>query len=207
MTGQRLMRIGSGFGVAACCACLAGCFGPSGGKASLSVESRSQQTILTPAFKTAVFTSNDLNSVDIFLSDLPPESFDPAGSSVAPAGGREGVIIHMNFFLYPRAGRTPVAFTATNMTFSMVVLTGDSHGVYGGGGFFLPSGKPTGKTFGGRTNLATLRHLGSTAGFVDRVGLGEMSGSITARRDEELADRMATLMTGLVRIQTASSER
>jgi len=193
--------------MAAACVAWAGCSGPSGGKASLAVESRAQQTVLAPAFRTAVFSSNDLNTVDLFLSDLPPEAFDSSGQSLAPAGGREGVIIHMNFFLYPRAGRTPVAFTATNMTFSMVVLTGESHGVYGGGGFFLPSGRPTGKTFGGRTNLATLRYLGSTEGFVDRVGLGEMSGSITARRDEELADRIGTLMTGLVRIQTASNDR
>lgn len=105
-----------------------------------------------------------------------------------------GNILHIHMFLYPKAGRTPIDFTASNATITHVVLADGAYGVYSGGGFLLPSGKTAGKAIKGRLEEATLRPVSATSGFADLLGWNHLSGSIAAGRDEERAEDIRTFL-------------
>ena len=83
------------------------------------------------------------------------------------------------------------------------VLTGDSFGVYSGGGFLLTSSRPGRSTFGGPIRDATLQLITASPGFVDQLGHSVFTGSISARRDEELAARIRDAMSRIVATGTS----
>lgn len=177
--------------LAAGCACLmSGCAGTT----SLTVES--ERSALTPTIQTAVYGFTDSNTADIYLSDLPPE--DLVARLAQGVEGEPGVVLHLHVFLAPKAGRTPIDFTASNASVTLLVLNGAARGVYGGGGFMLPSSSLGGATIAGEMRQATIRLVESDAGFGDALGLAEVSGDIAARRDDALAARISDEMTRLL---------
>ncbi len=178
----------------------------SGGSASVDIVSTSEATRLSASFRTAVYRYQDRNTADLYFSDLSMEQIEAiaAGgdrSEIAPEGGQ---LLHIHLFLTPRAGRTPIEFSASNVTLTHIVLAGDAVGVYGGGGFLLPSRtftvEPGGDRFGGEVRGATVRFLNGTEGFTDRISSGVLDGSLSARLDPQGATRLGSLMSSLNRV-------
>lgn len=183
---------------------IGGCAGGGNGSASskLGLVSREHSTSLSPQFRTIVYSSSDPNTADIYLTDLPAETF---AESAAPLSvpGPAGVVAHIHVFLIPKAGKTPISYDATNTTLSWLVLTGDSFGVYSGGGFLLTSSRPGRSSFGGPIRDATLKLINASPGFVDQLGHAVFTGSVSARRDEELTARMRDAMARIVATGTS----
>ncbi len=177
---------------------LAGCASLGlGGGSNLRVESLETGAYFDPAPVTQVFSSSDPNTAHVLISDMRPE--DLRELAAAPAIP-EGSILHIHMFLTPRAGQTPIDFQASNCAATLYVFTGDAVGVYGGGGFLLPSDDPGGKRFGGRVAQVTLRPLERGPAFADQLGHSELSGRVSASRDEELT---ASVLDVLSRIGPA----
>jgi len=181
--------------------CIAGCASLSGGTSALQITSRRGGTVFQPSWSTAVYRAIDSNTADIYLTDLPPETFDhpPDPAASFPSGS----ILAVRMFLAPKAGRTPIDFTASNMTVTHVILTPEAAGLYGGGGFMLPSTRVGGRTFSGRISRATIAPFGSATTssqvrFVDRLGQSELSGRISARLDDQAAQRIGSWLTALI---------
>lgn len=175
---------------------LAGCTGAgAGGGGALRIESSIGEAVLRPRMQTGIYGSPDRNTADIFLSDF--EADELLAVLRGDRAGRTGNLVHIHMFLLPRAGQTPIDFTASNATMTHVVFSGAGVGVYGGGGFLLPKGAPGGSVFGGTVRGATLRLLRSTDGFSDLLGTSELSGAVSARRDE---DRAAELSNAMLRL-------
>jgi hypothetical protein len=153
----------------------------SGGTARLtSLESGSA---LTAELPTRVYTSLDADTADIYMTDLPPSVWN-AGADVSDMSG---VLLHVHMFLRPKAGHTPIEDTANTAVIRCMVLAKGEIGLYGGGGFFVNSGNPGGSTFGGSVRKSTLRLVGATAGFQDRLGPCSFAGSVSGKKDPKTA--------------------
>lgn len=185
-------------GAAAALAITGGCAGAgSGSTSALRIDSRDQDTWMAPAYQTAVYRAIDENTADIFLSDVAEtEIVDRMRQG---AEGPPATITHVRLFLAPKAGKTPIDFTASNTTITHVVLSGQSMGVYGGGGFLLPEDTVGAELFSGRIRDASLRMLRCDDGFADMLGLAEMSGRVSARRDDTLADTISSRLVLMLR--------
>lgn len=213
MVNHRPLSAALGVMLASSCIGLAGCAGGgalglgmfSGGAGDATIISTAESTRLDASFRTAVYTFVDENTADLFFTDLSSEQLDAiiAGedrSEVAPDGAQ---ILHVHLFLTPRAGRTPIEFSASNVTLSHYVLAGDAIGIYGGGGFLLPSRvftrEPGADRFGGQMREATVRFLTATPGFNDRIGSGVLNGTLNARLDPEMSERFSRLLSAFSR--------
>jgi len=142
-----------------------------------------------------VYSVSDENTLDIFLSDIPPSQLTRELASSARGGhAAPGVLIQLHVFLMPRAGRTPIEFTASNTTITQIITTGSSMGIYAGGGFLLPTHSFDNTIFAGSLQGASLRLVYSQPCFVDRLGSSQMDGAIRAHRDEALATQLADLV-------------
>jgi hypothetical protein len=173
----------------------AGCTLWPSGPSSLRITSES--AIVEPALRTAVYRAEDENTADIFLSDLEPEELvDRLRNGVE---GQPGFVIHLHMFLQPKAGRTPIDFTASNTALTKVVLTGSLMGVYGGGGFVLPRSAVGDSRFTGRIDGATIRLITADDGFADMLGPSVVSGSVAAARNDELAESISDALTRMLR--------
>lgn len=172
----------------------------SGGATALRINSQDHNTWMAPDYVTAVYRAIDENTADIFLSDIAEdEILDRLRRGVQDANGEAGTVTHLRLFLFPVAGKTPIDFTASNVTITHVVLAQGTMGVYGGGGFLLPSDAVGSPVFTGRIHDASLRLLRSDQGFADLLGLAELSGTIAARRDDTLADSISARMVLMLR--------
>ncbi len=182
------------------CSSLTPFYGPS----SLEFVSNTTGAAVEPALVLRVYKSEDSNTADIYMTDL-PELADPSVTSDALAHAT-GHLIAIHLFIVPKAGKTPIAYTAADMTITHIILADGAVGVYRGAGFLLPSGSPGGTTFGGKTSQATLRPMSATSGFNDLLNWNEARGHVSAMRDEETARaldaRIATVLlrTDLVEI-------
>ncbi len=156
--------------------------GPMGPIAQLSVT----QT-------TAVFRETD-GTIDVIITDLTKEQLHDLAQGGAST---PGVILHAHMFLKPHAGRTPIDFTASNSAFTMLVMASNDAGVYGGGGFLLPTAMNADR-FAARTRHATLRLIGHTEAFVDQLGSGDLGGTIIAAHDPALTEDGLRLIAGAI---------
>ncbi|TVQ64208.1 MAG: hypothetical protein EA379_02400 [Phycisphaerales bacterium] len=167
-----------------------------GGAGSVELRAFETGAVLSPGWRTAVFTSDDPNSANIYLSDLSLDAITTTAPESLDAVA--GNILHVRMFIRPRAGQTPIDFDASNITIRHIVLAPGAMGVYGGGGFLLPSGSPEGRSFGGRIRRATLRLTEASIAFSDRLGPVELSGRINATRDDDAAQAVARTISGLL---------
>ncbi len=139
--------------------------------------------------------TSDASTADLYFTDLSDESLS-LGAELADVSG---TIVHIHLFAIPKAGKTPIDRTASTATVRTLVVAQGHIGVYGGGGFMMPSGKPGGRSFGGSIAAASIRLTGTTPGFEDRIGAGEFSASVAAPLDDATARRVAARLEELVR--------
>lgn len=156
---------------------------------------------LRPRLATKAYMNEDNSVADIYLTDLSDEALQLR----APLDGVSGTIVHVHLFALPKAGKTPIDDTASTAAVRTLVISNGHLGVYGGGGFMLPSGKPGGKSIGGSIRAASVRLTGSTPGFDDKMGAAEFSASVSAPRDEPRARALASRFEELVRLTTPVS--
>ncbi|MFO0785182.1 MAG: hypothetical protein U0573_02440 [Phycisphaerales bacterium] len=157
------------------------------GTALSSVE---QGTFLNVTPRYQAYYSSDVNTADFFLSDLPPETFADGADLTQFSGS----LIHVHMFLAPKAGSTPIEFTASSATVRQLVLAEGQMGMYSGGGFLLPSGTAGDSSFGGTLRGASMRLTARTPGFVDRLGSSQFASGLSVPKDVSRAKRMSLLM-------------
>lgn len=193
-TAARPRALATALLLALALAALPGCAGFFGGSSDLTLASTSTPATLTPNFTTRVFTADELNNAHIYLTDI-----DALGTPDARAAGMTGNILHIHMFLYPKAGRTPIEYSAANATITHVVVADGAYGIYAGGGFFLPAGSPIkGKSFKGNIDGATLKPIAATSAFDDLLGWSELSGTAAASRDDDRVEEIRAFITALV---------
>lgn len=175
---------------------LLGLAGPAlvlGGCGGTALTIESSRAVISPTIATAVYATSDRNSADVYLSDLPPEALlERLALGVV---GEPMTVIHIHMFIEPQAGKTPVDFGASNAVIRQFVFTGQSLGVYGGGGFYLTKDGPGASVLSGRIRDASLRLISSREGFADRLGPSTLSGKVSATRDD---DRARAIGSGLL---------
>lgn len=147
-------------------------------------------TVLTIEPKFQAYYAADPNTADFYLSDLPAEAF----ADGADLSRFSGSLVHVHMFLAPKAGATPIAFSANSVTVRQLIIAEGQLGQYSGGGFLLPSGTAGDSTFGGTLKDATMRLTARTPGFVDRLGASEFESGLKVPKDVSRAKRMALLM-------------
>lgn len=143
---------------------------------------------MTPRYQ--AYLSADINTADFFLSDLPAEAF----ADGADLSRFSGSLVQVHMFLAPKAGSTPIAFSATSATVRQVVFANGQMGMYSGGGFLLPSGTAGDSTFGGTIRSASMRLTGRTPGFADKLGPAEFASGLSVPKDVSRAKRMSLLV-------------
>ncbi|MDX2132233.1 MAG: hypothetical protein SFY69_09285 [Planctomycetota bacterium] len=179
MRAGRMMRAGSW--VCAGALGLVGC-GTVGSAGSLRVTSRGEERARFACdLPTRVFEPTSNLSADFFLTDLPREVWAEGGD----ASTVSGTIVHVNMFIVPKSGKTPIATGASTAAVRVLVLSQGELGVYGGGGFFAQSGDLNGESLGGSIRDGTVQLIRATPGFEDLLGPSFLSGSIGARRSAE----------------------
>lgn len=198
--------------VVALAAAIPGCGLLSGGRSDLVLDARTSNAEMRPNYTSAFYRTIDENTVDVVMTDL------PVGMLLDAAEGRlseplpAGNITRVHVFLNPRAGYTPIDYTASNASFTHVVVSGEVYGVYTGAGFVLPSTSPGDSSFSGQTNGANLRLAASTPGFEDQLGPTEVTGRVAAPRDDAKAEKIAALVSamaryaGAARVETGTSK-
>lgn len=163
--------------------------------ARLTVDSIEHPVTLAPEIQTAIYRAVDLNTADIYLSDIPIATLLDEASNMPSVVGN---VIHIHLFIYPSAGRVPVGRNACNVTVRHVVLARGRAGMYGGGGFLLPDAPPGQDTFGATVRELTLQLLRYDSGFIDRLGAARMTGDFKARRDDAAAAAIGARLDAIV---------
>lgn len=147
-------------------------------------------TVLSIEPKFQAYYAADPNTADFYLSDLPAEAF----ADDADLSRFSGSLVHVHMFIAPKAGATPIAFTANSVTVRHLIIAEGQLGQYSGGGFLLPKGTAGDATFGGTLKDASMRLTARTPGFVDRLGACEFESGLKVPKDVSRAKRMALLM-------------
>jgi hypothetical protein len=147
-------------------------------------------TVLTIEPKFQAYYAADPNTADFYLSDLPAEAF----ADDADLSRFSGSLVHVHMFLAPKAGSTPIAFSANSVTVRHLIIAEGQLGQYSGGGFLLPKGTAGDSSFGGTLKDASMRLTARTPGFVDRLGAAEFESGLKVPKDVSRAKRMALLM-------------
>lgn len=166
------------------------------------VTSISSGLTLSTSLPTRVYSFEDQNTADFYMTDLPPETWTNGGD----VSHATGVFVHIHMFLASRAGRTPINSGSTVFNTRVIVLAGGAMGVYGGGGFLLRDGEAGDDAFGGRISQATLRLLRATPGFVDRLGPCQLNANIDATLDQEQAANMKRAFDTLIKATAPVAE-
>jgi hypothetical protein len=170
-----------------------GCgFSRSGGPARL--QSLQNTNSLQATLPTRIYTAADPDTADVYMTDLPSSVWE-AGADVSDLSG---TLVHVRMFIRPRAGRTPIADTASTATIRVMVLAKGEIGVYGGGGFFVNSGNPGKERFRGGVRDASLRLVSATGGFVDRLGVSAFTGEVSGVQDAQTAAAIERALTAII---------
>jgi hypothetical protein len=160
------------------------------------VRSTERAAMLEPRVVSSGYRWQDASTADIYVSDIPMERLAGADSLADLSGS----IVRIHMFLRPRPGKTPIATTASSVTIHCAVLARGEVGIYGGGGFLFPAGRPGDSSFGGSIEDGSVRLLASTPGFVDRLGAAEFGAGVVAPEDEAAAAIMEHLFEHASRV-------
>lgn len=173
---------------------LSGCGLAGGAERRYAVRSHEHGLLLDPDLSGRFYSHQDANTADLYLTDIPIERL----RSGVSAGDLAGHVIHVHMFVQPRAGRTPIEPTAFNATITHAVAASGEVGIYRGGGFMAPEGRPGDRLFGGGISAGTLRLERATPGFADRLGVSEVQARFKAVHDERLAALLRLRLNQLV---------
>ena len=103
-------------------------------------------------------------------------------------------VAHIQMHWSPRAGRTPTDRTSTNTTIRYVIFSERAAGIYSGAGFLFPQNNPGGRQFRGQLRNTSVRLIDGSDDFVDRLGLAEVSGRFSVRRDDSATLRLTRVV-------------
>jgi hypothetical protein len=170
------------------CACAlavvaAGCLGACGILAGGSAGTLRAQSlgddpaVLQSNFTNAFFSHDPARGISFMLSDVPIDQ-------LMKGTVNRGQIMHIDLLWMPKAGVTPLDSSATNATIRYVIISKGEIGVYGGAGFAMPQGDPLGKSLSITLRDASLQLQESTAGFHDVLSPAQLTGTISAKRDD-----------------------
>ncbi len=119
----------------------------------------------------------DPANVSLVLSDV-------TTIQLAEGEGIYGQLLHVELMWEPKAGKTAIDPTATNLSIRLLVFSGREMGLYGGGGFGWPKGIAGQGEFGVDIVGSNLSLLASTPGFVDLLSPSQLSGRLRTQHDE-----------------------
>lgn len=180
-----------------------GCWAP---PSQIRIASERPPAVMTPKISTAVYTSADDNTADVYLSDLPLVTLRDPAADLSTATGN---LIHIHLFLFPAPGRIPLREGAFDATIHHLILAGGQAGCYQGGGFIMPSHPPGDGDFSAQIQDFTMRLGCATPAFADRLGAPRLTGQFSAERDDAaaraIAERISHLMTALPRTPNPTS--
>jgi hypothetical protein len=169
----------------------AGCSG-GGRRGPLRTQSLGDDPVFLSAdLPTVVYVHHPDEGTSFLMSDIPVEDL-LAGTAAS------GQVIHIELLWKPKAGKTPIVSSATNVRIHHVVLTGGEVGLYGGAGFAMPRGTPGDRRMRLSLYDATVRLLESTEGFHDPLSPARVSGTIDAELDPLLARKIQRAASQLV---------
>lgn len=139
----------------------------------LSAQSLSHpDTTLKGGFDSAFYSFDGNNRMTVVMYAGPLENPSQA--------------VTIRMFWRPRAGRTPIASTATNATVNYIVFAGADHrsvGIYSGAGFLYPRSKPGSARLSASLWQATLTLKEHDPAFRDLLGTATLKGSFKAQHD------------------------
>jgi hypothetical protein len=176
----------------------AGCSITPGGAVEI-VGSGDTAVRLTSEFTTGTYAIEPAQTTVVF-SDIPYEE-------LATGTAKNGRFLHIEVLWRPRAGRTPVEPSSTNLSIRFVVVSNGEVGVYIGGGFaWIDGGKPADEAIGLEITGASVSLVDKTPGFVDLLSpatlvgeLGALKNAENARATRRAASQFVTNRLGHVR--------
>ena len=176
----------------------AGCSITPGGAVEM-VGSGDTAVRLTSEFTTGTYAIEPAQTTVVF-SDIPYEE-------LATGTAKNGRFLHIEVLWRPKAGRTPVEPSSTNLSIRFVVVSNGEVGVYIGGGFaWIDGGKPADEAIGLEITGASVSLVDKTPGFVDLLSpatlvgeLGALKNAENARATRRAASQFVTNRLGHVR--------
>ena len=157
----------------------AGCSITPGGSVEI-VGSGDTAVRLTSEFTTGTYAIEPAQTTVVF-SDIPYEE-------LATGTAKNGRFLHIEVLWRPRAGRTPVEPSSTNLSIRFVVVSNGEVGVYIGGGFaWIDGGKPADEAIGLEITGASVSLVDKTPGFVDLLSPATLVGELGAQKNAENA--------------------
>lgn len=167
---------------AACCLAvlaLAGCAIEPGGVVE-AVGSGDTAVRLPSAFTSGTFSVEPAATTVVF-SDIPYED-------LANGTAKDGRFLHIEVLWRPRAGRTPIETSSTNLSIRFVVVSNGEVGVYVGGGFgWIKGGREGDGSLGLEITGSSISLIDKTPGFVDLLSPASLLGELGALRNAENA--------------------
>lgn len=168
---------------AACCAlvvlALAGCSIEPGGLVE-AVGSGDTAVRLPSEFTSGTFSVEPAATTVVF-SDIPYEE-------LADGSAKDGRFLHIEVLWRPRAGRTPIETSSTNLSIRFVVVSNGEVGVYVGGGFaWVKGGRDGDGALGLEIIGSSISLIDKTPGFVDLLSPASLLGELGALRNAENA--------------------
>jgi hypothetical protein len=176
----------------------AGCSIDPGGTVEI-VGSGDTAVRLTSEFTTGTYAIEPAQTTVVF-SDIPYEE-------LATGTAKNGRFLHIEVLWRPKAGRTPVEPSSTNLSIRFVVVSNGEVGVYIGGGFaWIDGGKPADEAIGLEITGASVSLVDKTPGFVDLLSpailvgeLGALQNAENARATRRAASQFVTNRLGHIR--------
>lgn len=156
-----------------------GCSVTPGGSVS-TVGSGDRAVRLDSAFENGTFAIESAQTTVVF-SDIPYDE-------LARGTAQNGQFLHIEVLWRPKAGKTPIDSTATNLSIRLVVVAKGEIGIYGGGGFgWITDGTEDDDRIGIEITGSNLSLLDKTKGFVDLLSPAAMTGELGAMKNPENA--------------------
>jgi hypothetical protein len=117
----------------------------------------------------------------VVFSDVPYEQ-------LAAGTARNGRFLHIEVLWRPRAGKTPIETSSTNLTIRFVVISDGEVGVYVGGGFaWVEGGREKDDELSLEITGSSISLIDKTPGFVDLLSPASLVGELGALRNADNA--------------------
>ena len=139
-------------------------------------------------YSTALYSDQLTTDASFYISDVSVDQ-------LISGDFQTGQVVHVEKLWQPKAGKTPLDSSATNVSIRYVVFAHGEVGIYRGGGF------ATFQRHAGSTRVtvsmldSSLRLSESTAGFRDLLGPTQMIGKVTAKLDRANTRKLHYLLS------------